>query len=129
MGSATREALASARAALTALSGANLATGEELFAASRVIGSSSQLVQAVADPGADSAAKVALVDSVFSSLSAPVRELLRGIAVSRWSSQEDVLAAIEELGLRAIAASAPSGAAIEQELFAFGEAVAGNAEL
>ncbi|MET1018895.1 MAG: F0F1 ATP synthase subunit delta, partial [Microterricola sp.] len=111
MGSATREALASARAALTALSGANLATGEELFAASRVIGSSSQLVQAVADPGADSAAKVALVDSVFSSLGAPVRELLRGIAVSRWSSQEDVLAAVEELGLRAIAASAPSGAA------------------
>ena len=132
MGSATREALASARAALTAsaASGATLATGEELFAASRIIGSSSQLVQALADSGADSAAKVALVDSVFASkLGATSLQLLRSIATSSWSSQEDVLAAVEELGLRAIAASAPAGVAIEQELFAFGTAVASNAEL
>jgi peptide/nickel transport system permease protein len=39
MGSATREALASARAALAALAGRNgLATGEQLFQAARVIG-------------------------------------------------------------------------------------------
>ncbi|MEO6309134.1 MAG: F0F1 ATP synthase subunit delta [Leifsonia sp.] len=131
MGSATREALASARAALTAsaASGATLAVGEELFAASRVIGSSSQLATALADPGADSAAKSALVDAVFSSMSAPALALLRGIVASRWSGQDDVLAAVEELGLRAIAASAPSDARIEQELFAFGSAVASNAEL
>lgn len=132
MGSATREALASARAALTAsvAAGAGLATGEELFAASRVIGSSSQLLTAIADPGADSAAKVALVDSVFgSALSAPAVQVLRAVAASRWSDNEDVLAAVEEIGLRAIAATAPSGAAIEQELFAFGTAVASNSEL
>lgn len=132
MGSATREALASARAALTAsaASGATLATGEELFAASRIIGSSSQLLQAIADPGAESSAKVALVESVFaSSLGAPALQLLRGIATSRWSEQEDVLAVLEELGLRAIAASAPAATAIEQELFAFGAAVASNSEL
>ncbi|SDS36004.1 F0F1 ATP synthase subunit delta [Microterricola viridarii] len=132
MGSATREALASARAALTAsaVSGASLAVGEELFSASRVIGSSSQLLQAIADPGAETAAKVALVDSVFgSALSAPALQLLRTLASSRWSEQDDVLAAIEEIGLRAIADSAPSGAGLEQELFAFGTAVASNSEL
>ncbi|MFC6357396.1 F0F1 ATP synthase subunit delta [Luethyella okanaganae] len=131
MGSATREALASARKALTALGGAvDLATGEALFAAGRTIGSSSQLLAALADPGADAVAKTALVDAVFARSVTPVAlGLLKDVASTRWSSHDDVLAGIEDLGLRTVAASAPAGVSIESELFSFGGIVSSNAEL
>ena len=130
MGSATREALAAARAALGAVAGRNgLATGEQLLRAARVIGDSASLRSALADPSAASADKAALVDHVFSALDSAPRSLLAMIVGQRWSSQDDLLEGIEEIGIRAVAASAPSGASIEAELFAFGSAVASNAEL
>ena len=58
MGSATREALASAKKALDALGGKDgLALGEQLFEASRVIDGSSQLRSALADPAVPAAEK------------------------------------------------------------------------
>jgi len=129
MGSATREALASAKTALAALASKDaLTAGTELFQAGRVIGSSAQLRTTLADPSADAADKAAVVNALFSSLSAPTRALLSSITASRWSSQDDLLAGIEEVGIRAIAASAPGGS-IEAELFTFGKAVASDAGL
>jgi len=131
MGSATREALASSRAALAA-PGATIdrATGESLLNAGRVVGDSSQLLAALADASADAAAKVALVRAVFASTVTPrALDLLAAAVAERWSSHGDVLAGIEELGLRAIAASSPADVAIEAELFAFGTAVSSDAEL
>ena len=130
MGSATREALASARAALAALAGRNgLATGEQLFQAARVIGDSATLRSALADQSSDSTSKAAVVESVFLSLDADSRSLLATLVSQRWSSQDDLLEGIEEIAIRAVAASAPKGASIEDELFTFGSAVSSNAEL
>lgn len=130
MGSATREALASARAALAAQSGKNgLATGEQLFRAARVIGDSAPLRAALADPSAAPADKTAVIDRVFSTLEAPARALLATIVGERWSTADDLLEGIEEIGIRSVAGSAPSGTSIEEELFAFGSAVSSNAEL
>ncbi len=131
MGSATREALISSRAALAAHgSSAFLATGESLFAAGRVVGDSPQLLAALADSSADAAAKVALVTSVFGSSVTPgALELLEAVASARWSSHDDLLAGIEDLGLRATAASAPDDGSIEAELFSFGAIVSSDAEL
>ncbi|MET0726554.1 MAG: F0F1 ATP synthase subunit delta [Leifsonia sp.] len=131
MGSATREALASARAALTAQGGkADLATGEGLLSAARIIGRSKQLLSAVADNGADPASKAALVDAVFgSSVTPSALALLKKVSSEHWSRHQDVLAAVEELGIRAIAASAPAGASVADELFAFGRAIESNSEL
>ena len=131
MGSATREALASSRAALAAHgSTADLATGESLLNAGRVIGESSQLLSALADPAADDAAKAALVRVVFASgLTPTALELVQSVSATRWSSHDDLLAGIEDLGLRSIATSAPSAGVVESELFAFGTAVSSNAEL
>ncbi|TFC90919.1 MULTISPECIES: F0F1 ATP synthase subunit delta [Cryobacterium] len=131
MGSATREALASSRAALAAHgSTADLATGESLLNAGRVIGDSSQLLSALGDPAADAAAKSALVRAVFASgLTPTALELVQSASASRWSSHDDLLAGIEDLGLRSIAASAPVAGTVEAELFAFGNAVSSNAEL
>ncbi|MGV8881242.1 MAG: F0F1 ATP synthase subunit delta [Rhodoglobus sp.] len=129
MGSATREALASAKTALAALATKDaLTAGTELFQAGRVIGSSAQLRTTLADPSAEPADKSAVVNALFSSLGAPARALLSSIAASRWSTPDDLLAGIEEIGIRAIATSAPGGS-IEAELFTFGTAVASDAGL
>ncbi|TFD05626.1 MULTISPECIES: F0F1 ATP synthase subunit delta [unclassified Cryobacterium] len=131
MGSATREALATSRAALSVPGGTtDLATGESLFGAGRVIGSSSQLLSALGDASADAAAKVTLVRAVFGANVTPrARDLLAAAVSERWSSHDDLLAGIEELGLRASALSTPAGTSIEGELFAFGKTVSSDAEL
>lgn len=130
MGSATRDALARSVSALAGLgSKADLATAEDLFAAGRVVADSAQLRAVLSDPSADAAGKSALVKRVFGPFSAPAVELLGVMAVQRWSGQDDFLAAIEELGIRSIAASAPQNVDIPAELFAFGGAVTSDAEL
>jgi len=131
MGSATREALATSRAALSTPGvTTDLATGESLFGAGRVIGSSSQLLSALGDASADSAAKVALVRAVFATSVTPrALDLLSAAVAERWSSHDDLLAGVEELGLRATALSAPAELSIESELFAFGTTVSSDAEL
>ncbi|CAM5527759.1 ATP synthase subunit delta OS=Leifsonia shinshuensis OX=150026 GN=atpH PE=3 SV=1 [Leifsonia shinshuensis] len=108
---------------------ADLATAEDLFAAGRVVADSAQLRSVLSDPSAPAEGKAALVQRVFGSLSAPAVELLTVVAGQRWSDQDDVLAAIEELGIRSIAASAPRNVDIPGELFAFGGAVTSDAEL
>lgn len=130
MGSATREALARSVSALAGLgSKADLATAEDLFAAGRVVADSAQLRAVLSDPSADPAGKTALVQRVFGSLSAPAVELLVSVASGRWSGQDDLLDAIEELGIRSIAASAPRNLDIAAELLAFGGAVTSDAQL
>lgn len=130
MGSATRIALADAKDRLAALSAqVDLATGEELFAAGRIIGDSSHLLGALSDPGAEPAAKQALVQRLFGpAYSATTVALLDSLAASRWSSSADLLAGVEEIGIRAAASSAAS-AGIDGELFEFARAVSSDAQL
>lgn len=120
MRSATREALSKARAELAAMGGVDLATGENLFEAGRAIGRSFQLLGALSDPVADPAAKIALVDAVFGQAVTPnALRLLETVVGGRWSGSDDLLSGIEDLGLRAVAGSAPAGTGIERELFTF----------
>lgn len=130
MGSATREALALARNELASTSAKDgLVVGQQLFDAGRTIGDSAALRSALADPAAAASAKTALVGTLFKSLGAPARAILSTVVAARWSSQDDLLAGIEELGIRVIARSAGRDTSIEDELFTFGEAVTSNAEL
>lgn len=125
MGSATREALESARAALAAQGGTDgLETARQLFEAGRAIGDSAQLRSALADPAAPADAKRALVDRLFSSVGPRARGLLAEIVAERWSTQDDLLAGIEEIAIRSAASSATTS--IEGELFTFGAAVSSD---
>jgi F-type H+-transporting ATPase subunit delta len=129
MGSATREALSTSRSALAGLGGkATLATGEQLLAAGRVLGTSFQLRAALADPSGDPAAKLSIVNSVFASIDPTARELLGVIVTNAWSTEDDLLAGVEEIGIRLLASTDPS-ARIGEELFSFGEAVGSDAQL
>lgn len=134
MGSATREALASAVSALEAVlgdqAGANdLALGEQLLESGRIVGNSAQLRAALADHSADPAAKRGVISALFGSYSPATQEVLAAVVEGRWSSENDLLAGIEELGIRAVAASAPGTLSIESELFAFERAVSSDSEL
>ena len=130
MGSATREALASARDALTKVGSTDaLAVGTELFEAARVIGTSAQLRSMLADPSVAAQDKTSVIGQVFSGIGAPARALLSEIVGSRWSTQDELLAGIEEVGIRAVASSAPASVSVEGELFSFGTAVASDPEL
>jgi F-type H+-transporting ATPase subunit delta len=132
MGSATREAVASARAALSELAprDVTLQLAEQLFAANRVIGDSSQLRALLSDPSGEIDEKRAAIAAVFgSSLHAAAQKLLGVVAGSRWSNDGDLLDGIEELAYRAAAVSAGSTVSIDDELFAFGTAVSSDNEL
>jgi F-type H+-transporting ATPase subunit delta len=129
MGSSTREALTEARAALATAGTADLATGEQVLSAGRVIGDSTPLLSALVDATAESADKVSIVDAVFASYTPAAKKLLGAIASSRWSTGDDLLAGVEEIGFRVLALSAAKTVSIEDELFAFGAAVTSNPEL
>jgi len=129
MGSATRSAIGSARTALSSARGIDLEAGEQLLACARTIAGSLQLLSALSNPSASAAGTSTLIDTIFAELDAPARELLRGMVANRWSSGDDLLAAIEEIGIRAIAATTSTPGSIEAELFELGRAVTSNAEL
>nr|UXN27881.1 F0F1 ATP synthase subunit delta [Curtobacterium flaccumfaciens] len=130
MRSATREALASTRAVLSDLGpSAGLAAGAEILASGRAIAGAPQLLGLLSDPTADPAGKKVLIDRVFAGQSDATRAVLTAVAGSRWSSQQDLLAGIEDAGIRAVAATAGPDSSIESELFAFETAVRSDAAL
>lgn len=130
MGSATIQAIEVAKRALDGTPTADrLATGRALFAAAAAIADSAPLRAALADGSAPAAAKTAVVDRVFGGLTPAARSVLGTVVGSRWSSQGDLVSGIEELAVRAVAASAPATVSIPGELAAFGTAVSSDPEL
>ena len=129
MGSATREAIAAANAALAAQGTVDLATGEQLLAAALVVSGSHELRAALADDTAADSDRTGIVHAVFGHYTKPAQALLVALSTSRWSSEDDLVAGIEELGIRALASSAPKNLSIDDELFEFGVAVSSDSEL
>jgi len=128
MGSASRVALEAAITALASAKGVTRGTGEQLLSAGRDIAGSSQLRALLADPSIEPAEKTALIGRIFGSLDSAATALLASLVSSRWSSSDQLIDGIEQIGIRAIADSS-SGAAIESELFAFSRAVSSDPDL
>jgi F-type H+-transporting ATPase subunit delta len=129
MGSATREAVRAANAVLTAQNAVDFATGEQILAAVLVVDGAPQLRAALSDDTSDVAARVSIVRAVFGAYTPAAVAVLESLSSQRWSSEDDFVAGIERMGIRAIAASADNSESINDELFAFSTAVASNAEL
>lgn len=124
MGSASREALAQARTALTGRL-AKSAGAELLQAAGRIAGSPA-LASALGDASAPAAAKTQLVDRLFGGLSAGARTVLSAAVAGRWSSVDEFVAGVEELGLRAESLANPE---LSDELLAVADVINRNHEL
>lgn len=129
MGSATREALGAATATLTAQGAIDFATGEQLLAAALVVDDSAPLRSALADDTAPLESRRSIVDAVFGAYTPAAKAVLESLAGQRWSTEDDLVSGIERLGIRALAASAPASVSIDDELFAFSNAVASNPDL
>ena len=129
MGSATRESVGAAIAVLAAQPSVDLATGQQLLSASQTVEGSAHLRAALADDSAETTDRVKIVRALFGNYSKPAQAVLESLASGRWSSADDLVGAIEQLGIRAVAASAPASVSINDELFAFLTAVTSNADL
>jgi len=124
MGSASREALAQARSALR--DGIDRNAGAELLRAAGAIAESPALLATLGDASAEAESKVAVMERLFGEFSADARSLLAAAVRGRWSNLDEFLAGIEELGLRAEAASDPS---LSDELLAVADVVDRDHEL
>lgn len=129
MGSATTQAQRATNAELAGAKGLDLAVAGQLFQSARVIGSSSHLSGALADPSASPQSRRKVVEDVFGASFGPASVSLLSFAVEqRWSSAADLVAGIEELAIRVVAI-AEQGSDIEGELFSFSRTVTQNPEL
>lgn len=129
MGSASTQALASSVEALRATSGVDLATAADLFAVARVVGDSSQLSGALADPAASEQARRRVAADVFGAqITAAASQVVTSVVAQRWSSASEMVDGLEDLAIRA-AATAEAGADLEGELFEVNRLVASNPEL
>ncbi len=127
MGSATRSAREAARQAVASTAGADRHAGEQMLAVARVIDASPGLQSALV--ASDSSASGVMRDRVFAELSGSARSVLDAALSQSWSSTRDLVAGIEELGIRVIAATAADAETVARELHAVGALVADNAEL
>ncbi|CAG7616246.1 F0F1 ATP synthase subunit delta [Leucobacter soli] len=99
MGSASREALAAAKAALSGRLGKS--AGAELLSASAQIAGSPALLGALGDASSAAAAKRGLVERLFGGISAGARAVLVAAVEQNWSNADELVGGVEELGLRA----------------------------
>jgi len=129
MGSATRESVSAAVAVLNAQAAVDLATGEQLLSAALTVEGSPHLRAALADDAADPKDRTSIVRSLFGAYTKPAQTVLESLVSGRWSSSDDLVDGIEQLGIRALAASASKTVSITDELFAFSTAVSSNADL
>ena len=105
----------------------------DLFAAADVIGGDVLLRSSVSDGGQPTQSRVGLVRALFGERISPLAvDVLADVAAQRWPTPASLVEAVEELGAQAAFLNAQqSGSldAVEDQLFAFHQAVSGSADL
>jgi len=124
MGSASREALARVSAQIGSVISTH--TGAELLAGAVQLAASPALLSAVTEQVAPLEAKAALVDRLFAGSSSDARRLLSAAVAENWSNGPELVAGIEELGIRA---EAVVNSALADELLAAASTIDANHEL
>jgi F-type H+-transporting ATPase subunit delta len=108
-------------------------SAQELFSVADAIDSSNQLVRTLSDPGRPAEVKEATVRSLFTGRIGPqTLEASLEIVRRRWSEQEDILDALELLGVTALLEQAQSEGVLEQvegELFEVSRLIDDSGEL
>lgn len=131
----SRESLAKASGALDAYrqQPGFAALADELFAVAGFLTDQHQLRSALADGGQLTQVRSALLRDLFGDkVNETTMTVLDGLVTSRWSTEDDLILAIEQLAAQAaftVAESDGSLDATEEEIFRFGRAVDGSPEL
>jgi F-type H+-transporting ATPase subunit delta len=99
------------------------ALGGELFAVGRLLAREISLRRALADPSRTGDERADMFDEMLSSqLAQSTRNVVRAAVRERWASPSDLAGAFEDLGVRAVVASADADGKLdrlEDELFRF----------
>lgn len=107
--------------------------GSQLFEVADTLASSGSLRRALTDPARTGDAKARLVGALFDGKVAPeVVDLLAGMVRSRWSADEDLGDAVEELATASVLSAAQSRGVlleVEEELFRTERLLASDREL
>lgn len=130
---ASRGSLARAQASLSARQGDLSTLSAELFAVVAAIANEKSLRQTLADSGQPEGARKALItDLLGNKVSAATLDVLGDIVTGRWSSDHDLVEAIETVASQAAFASADKAGTldrVEDEVFLFGRAIDASPEL
>jgi len=128
VGSATSQARAGIDEALRAQPFAGLEDARELFRATRALERSSQVLSSLTDGTATPDSRAALAVRVLGQLGSPAQAVVAHLARQRWSSADDILAAIDSAGIR-VAVRAAGGADVAGEIASFQRIVGSDPEL
>lgn len=105
----------------------------ELFAVGEAVDGDAQLRRAIADPSRDARPKRTLVRRLFEGRVSPQAvSVLESVASGRWTTDRDMVDALERLGIDAVFAAAERDGVLDQvedELFRFERLVASDHEL
>lgn len=133
MASSTRQALAQAKADISAYLGSDLSFATDLFVAAEAISSSAQLRGILSDPSTERETKNALIERVFGGkVGTGSVEFVKKVAALRVSRSIDLVVILEQLGVHAAAAVAANTSvldAVQSELFGFQQVVSSDREL
>jgi F-type H+-transporting ATPase subunit delta len=137
MRGASRDALVAGREALDALLGRRGTkpeqVGQELFAVTTVLDGSAAIRRALSDPSASAEPKSGLVHRLFDGkVGNGTVDLVALLAQQRWGAASDLTDALEELAVESVLAAAEKAGsldAVEDELFRFSRAIAGDPRL
>lgn len=107
--------------------------GEQIFAVVDALDGSPSLRRALTDPTRSSEAKAQLASNLLASqVHGDVVDLVAGLARSRWSHDDDLAEALEDIGTTAVLVSAESRGELlrlEDDLFRFGRILSGERDL
>ncbi|MDG4828795.1 F0F1 ATP synthase subunit delta [Solwaraspora sp. WMMD1047] len=138
MQAASRESYAAAAERLEAYVGgaqpsAITDTAEALLAVADLLRREPRLRRALSDPARSGEDRAGLLRGLLGDrVGGESADLLTGLAAARWSSPAELLEATERLGVEALLAGADRAGElgeVEDELFRFGQVVAGDPEL
>ena len=138
LGGSSRASLAATRdvldKTLNGLSGdAAAALSTDLFAVVNALGQNVALRRAITDPSRQASEKEALLKQLFATrISDKALAIAAAALANRWSSPSDLLIAMEQIAIQAEAGAANARGELdklEDEIFAFGRALAANQDL
>lgn len=128
MGAQTRRSLDQAKHMLAGRKAMSSELAAHLFAAALGLSGSKALRSAVTDSSSDPARRQKLASEAFASLSTDAKNLLSELVTLPWSHPDDVQAALEDLGIRVLAATS-GGVDVVGELLAVSKLAHSDAEL
>jgi len=107
--------------------------GDEILAGARLLADQPRLRRALVDPARDTGDRIGLLDAVLNGrVGDDALELLRELVRGRWTAPSEFLEATERLGVEALLAAGERNGDLEEvedELFRFGQVVAGDPRL